>query len=248
MGTGIVAPNMFPAKYNFDINAAPNCANDYVVFGLNVAGATPGQANLVGVNNLYSGSTPRLCLANPTVNFAYNGSTAGGSVLTSPADFTGWQENRLCGEHSWNYYLPRADLEGCRRNLSHGCRDPDAQRRLHRYRCCPTSSCLKSVTFSTTATDTLSSPWVDYQTDKAFVGGDDGKIYRISCVFNCALNTNPTVDWTFTCPWPALAVRRRNRMVPFMTTQAAASSWAISLESSGSSMPAEPAPASKRLR
>ena len=56
------------------------------------------------------------------------------------------------------------------------------------------------MTFSTTATDTLASPWVDYQTDKAFVGGDDGKIYRISCVFNCALNTNPTVDWTFTLP------------------------------------------------
>ena len=64
----------------------------------------------------------------------------------------------------------------------------------------PTSSCLKSVTLSATATDTLSSPWVDYQTDKAFVGTDDGKIYRISCVFTCALNTNPTVDWTFTLP------------------------------------------------
>ena len=84
LGTGIVAPNMFPAKYSFDINATPSCANDYVVFGLNVAGATPGQANLVGVTNLYSGANPRLCGANPTVNWAYNGSTAGGAVLTSP--------------------------------------------------------------------------------------------------------------------------------------------------------------------
>jgi hypothetical protein len=41
---------------------------------------------------------------------------------------------------------------------------------------------------------------VDFATDKAFVGSDDGKIYRISCVFNCALNTNPTIDWTFTLP------------------------------------------------
>ena len=49
LGSGIVAPNMFPAKYSFDITAAPSCANDYVVYGLNVAGATPGQANLVGV-------------------------------------------------------------------------------------------------------------------------------------------------------------------------------------------------------
>ena len=66
--------------------------------------------------------------------------------------------------------------------------------------CTATSSCLKSVTYSTTATDTLASAWVDYQTDKAFVGSDDGKIYRISCVFTCALNTQPTVDWTFTLP------------------------------------------------
>ena len=63
-----------------------------------------------------------------------------------------------------------------------------------------TTSCLKSVTLSATATNTLSSPWVDYQTDKAFVGTNDGKIYSISCVFNCALNSNPTIDWTYTLP------------------------------------------------
>src|SRR5258708_28580191 len=62
------------------------------------------------------------------------------------------------------------------------------------------SSCLKSVTLSGTVTDTLSSPWVDYQTDKAFVGTDDGKIYRISCVFTCGINAQPAVDWTFTLP------------------------------------------------
>lgn len=200
LGTGIVAPNMFPAKYNFDINAVPNCANDYVVFGLNVAGATPGQANLVGVNNLYSGSTPRLCLANPTVNFAYNGSTAGGSVLTSPA--VSLDGKRIAYVEStagtaifhvltWKAAEGASATAAATPTLNGACTGTVAA---------PTSSCLKSVTFSTTATDTLSSPWVDYQTDKAFVGGDDGKIYRISCVFSCALNTNPTVDWTFALP------------------------------------------------
>ncbi len=200
LGTGIVAPNMFPAKYNFDINAVPNCANDYVVFGLNVAGATPGQANLVGVNNLYSGSTPRLCLANPTVNFAYNGSTAGGSVLTSPA--VSLDGKRIAYVEStagtaifhvltWKAAEGTSATAAATPTLNGACTGTVAA---------PTSSCLKSVTFSTTATDTLSSPWVDYQTDKAFVGGDDGKIYRISCVFSCALNTNPTVDWTFALP------------------------------------------------
>jgi hypothetical protein len=56
LGTGVVAPNMFPAKYGFDVNATPNCANDFVVFALNVAGTTGGQANLVGLNQLYRGT------------------------------------------------------------------------------------------------------------------------------------------------------------------------------------------------
>jgi hypothetical protein len=200
LGNGIVAPNMFPAKYNFDINATPSCANDYVVFGLNVAGATPGQANLVGVNNLYSGATPRLCLANPTVNWAYNGSTAGGSVLTSPV--VSLDGKRIAYVEStagtaifhvlaWMAGEGTAATVAAIPTLNGSCAGTVAV---------PTNSCLKSVTFSTTSTDTLSSPWVDYQTDKAFVGGDDGKIYRISCVFNCALNANPTVDWTFTLP------------------------------------------------
>src|SRR5579862_5868660 len=41
---GHIAPDMYPAKFSFDPGAAPSCANDYVVFGVNVAGATGGQA------------------------------------------------------------------------------------------------------------------------------------------------------------------------------------------------------------
>src|SRR6266700_2149147 len=33
-----VAPNMFPAKYNFNINQAPSCTEDFVVFAENVTG------------------------------------------------------------------------------------------------------------------------------------------------------------------------------------------------------------------
>jgi hypothetical protein len=199
LGTGIVAPNMFPAKYNFDVTATPSCANDYVVFGLNVAGVTNGQANLVGVKNLYSG-TGGLCGANPTVNWAYNGSTGGGSIITSPV--VSLDGERIAYVEStagaaifhvlaWKAGQGTSATAAVTPTLNGACTGTVAA---------PTSSCLKSVTFSTTASDTLSSPWVDYQTDKAFIGGDDGKIYRISCVFSCALNTNPTVDWTFALP------------------------------------------------
>jgi hypothetical protein len=200
LGTGIVAPYMFPAKYSFDINATPSCTNDYVVFGLNVTGTTPAHANLVGVNNLYSGAAPRLCQANPTVNWAYNGSTASGSVLTSPV--ISLDGKRIAYVESaagsavfhvlaWKAGQGTAATAAATPTLNGACTGTVDN---------PTSSCLKSVTFSSTATDTLSSPWVDYSTDKAFVGSDDGKIYRISCVFKCGLNTQPTVDWTFTLP------------------------------------------------
>src|SRR6266516_3307161 len=47
------APNAFPAKYNFDINQAPSCTQDFVVFGENVTGALPVKASRTGT---FSGS------------------------------------------------------------------------------------------------------------------------------------------------------------------------------------------------
>lgn len=194
LGAGIVAPNMVPAKYSFDVTATPSCTGDYVVFGLNVAGVKSGQANLVGVTNLYSGSTPRLCGATPTVNWAYNGSTAGGSVLTSPVislDGTKIAYVESATKSTVFHILTWKSGEGTSATKA---ANPAASG------ACGTGSCLKSITLSTTATDTLSSPWIDYQTDKAFIGTDDGKIYRVSCVFTCAASANPIIDWTYTLP------------------------------------------------
>src|SRR5262249_33671277 len=85
-----IAPSMFPAKYSFNPIGAASCANDFVIYGLNVAGSAT-QANFVGVNNLYTGTTG-LCgtitnnggsgtAATPAVKWAYNvtqsGSTTG---------------------------------------------------------------------------------------------------------------------------------------------------------------------------
>jgi len=198
LGTGIVAPNMFPAKYSFDINAAPSCPNDYVVFGLNVPGVTGGQANLVGLRNLYSGTAPAGICAGVAATFywAYNGSTAAGSVLTSPViSLDGSKVAYVESAAGSTVFHVLTWLAGQGTSATAA-----AGPTVNGSCVAGTTSCLKSVTLSGTATDTLSSPWVDYQTDKAFVGTDDGKIYRISCVFSCALNANPIVDWTFTLP------------------------------------------------
>ena len=64
-----------PAKFVFDVNAAPSCTNDFVAIGIPANPASGGQANIVGFNNLYSlqgPSNPALCPTNgPTVMFAY---------------------------------------------------------------------------------------------------------------------------------------------------------------------------------
>lgn len=205
LGTGNVAQSKYPAKFSFDINAAPSCANDFVVYGLNVAGVNGGQANVVGLNNLYSGTAATggtSCTGHTTatVTWAYNGSTAGGRVLTSPTiSLNGtkiaYVESAagssifhvltvLAGQGTVTGSVAPTVPSACTVNASGT----------------PTSSCLKSRTYSSTATTTLADPWVDYRTDKAFVASDDGKIYRISCVFTCALNAQPTVDWTYTLP------------------------------------------------
>jgi hypothetical protein len=73
----------FPAKYVFSVNQAPSCANDFVVIGVPAAPASGGQANVVGVNNLYAGGAGALCPTGPTVMFAYASGT--GEVPASMA-------------------------------------------------------------------------------------------------------------------------------------------------------------------
>jgi hypothetical protein len=71
----------YPAKYVFDVMAAPSCSNDYVAIGIGTNPASGGQANILGVNNLYStspaSSAPNCTTNGPTVMFAYASGTGG---------------------------------------------------------------------------------------------------------------------------------------------------------------------------
>jgi len=72
LGTFTPSTRTFPAKFTFDINAAPSCPFDYVVFPLNLAGSA-NQANIVAFNYLYSGSAPTNGICN---NLVGNGTSA----------------------------------------------------------------------------------------------------------------------------------------------------------------------------
>jgi hypothetical protein len=87
---------MYPAKFGFDITAAPSCTNDYVVFPIDATGSAT-QPNIVALNYLYSGTAGAtgICNRNATASdtgvaaevlWSYNvqGITGGGAVTTSP--------------------------------------------------------------------------------------------------------------------------------------------------------------------
>lgn len=178
---GRVAPNMFPAKYSFDPGLPPSCQNDYVVFGLNVSGKTGGQANLIGINNLYAG-TGGICTG-PTVMFAYNVTTAtGGIVSTSP----------VISEDGTKIAFVES-VSGSTSAVFHVLTFTAGQGTI--AGAAAPGAAMTSLTFSTAAISTTSSPWVDYASDTAYVADDGGFVYQITGVFH----GTPTLSGT---PWP----------------------------------------------
>jgi hypothetical protein len=79
----------FPAKYVFDVTATPSCSSDFVAIGIGTNPVSGGQANILGVNNLYStspaSSAPNCTTNGPTVMFAYASGSGGvpGSLAIS---------------------------------------------------------------------------------------------------------------------------------------------------------------------
>ena len=173
LGTRRIAPNMFPAKYSFDPGAPPSCANDFVVFGLNGAGVSGGQANFVAFNNLYAGPGG-LCGAAPTVMFAYNISTvAAGRISTSPVlSLDGKKVAFVETGASSSIFHVVTWATGAGNGTIAASATPGVGN----------SATMTSLTFAA-ALNTRSAPWVDYKTDTAYVGANDGKIYKFTGVF-----------------------------------------------------------------
>lgn len=178
LNKGHISAEMYPAKYSFSPTVA-SCANDYVVFGLATAGATGGQANLVALNNLYAG-TGGLCGSSPTVLFAYNATTqTGGKIVTSPILSEDGKKIAFVeslGTSSIFHVVTWAANQGT---------VTDAV----------TPASITSLTYSSSASTTTSSPWIDYNTDVVYVSDDSGLLYKITNVFT----GTPTLAGS---PWP----------------------------------------------
>jgi hypothetical protein len=203
LGSATIAPAMFPAKFSFDTTAAPNCTNDFIVFTVNV-GSTNGQPNIVAFNNLYSGTGPTgFCSgrgapggghtdtkASPTVLWSYNVHSinptgTGGAVKTSPSlSLDGTKVafvETATGSPAHFHVLAWKSGEGLSTSLqtvtggkeitSASGNAPSAG-----------SGAFTDLILGTT-TDTLSSPYIDYANDTAYVGNDAGSLFRIKNVF-----------------------------------------------------------------
>ena len=187
---GSLRKNVFPAKYSYDVAAPPDCVKDYAVFGLGVAGVDGHQANLVAFNNLYvNGTGTGYCpgLTAPTVLFAYNISTATsgpGKVLTSPV--LSEDGTKIAFVESATGPTPSAIFHVLTWHAGEGAIGTAFT---------PTAPQMISLPFSANAGDIYSSPWVDYATDTAYVGADNGIVYKITGVFR----GTPALSGA---PWP----------------------------------------------
>ena len=198
LGTGGVAPSMYPAKFTFDITAAANCASDFAVFPVNVAGSGA-QPNIVAFNNLYSGTIPSngICNRAPsgsdtgvaaTTFWSYNITAAGGVVATSPTlSLDGTKVAFVeTGSGATAHFHVLAGKSGDGVNAANLQSVASPVSITSGFSATtPAAGAVTDLALATGATqsDTLSSPFVDYTNDLAYVGNDSGILFRIKNVF-----------------------------------------------------------------
>ena len=205
LGAGSTGPAMYPAKFGFDPTATPDCTNDFVVFPVNIAGSST-QPNLVAFNNLYSGGTSGaptgLCGSRSVVSgddrssattlWSYDISAAGGLVATSPAlSLDGTKVafvETVSGSSSHFHVLAYNNGDGVdvtTPNLQNVLKPAPINTFTGSSAPAAGSGTASELSFGATG-DTLSSPYIDYVNDVAYVGNDAGVLFRIKNVF-CTL-------------------------------------------------------------
>ena len=222
--TGFTAVNgtgtpLYPAKYTFNINAVPSCINDYAVFPTGAQGKTSssivtpnGQASIVAYNNLYStqtgtgtegGSGAPCENTGPVVYWAYVNAAcpttaSSDPILSSPVisqDGTKVAWVTTTGKVQIVAYGVGFTLSGpaegaltpaCIGPLMSGGDNATLQ-----------TLTLGNATHTPTSGVSVSEIFVDYSTDSAYVGDDDGYLHKISPFFTAsgALQEVTTSGW-----------------------------------------------------
>jgi hypothetical protein len=189
-------PAIYTANYS-----SPSCANDFAVYTIN---ATPssGQANLVGLNNLYSsGDGTGFCTSTaPSFMFSYeigSGPAPLSPVLSLDGTRVAWIENRG-GTNAYLHVTIWAAGQGGAATaavvpagtFSNGvCTGGTACDFALNY----TNAVYTGCTTAYPAINSHSDIYVDYSSNAAFVSANNGLLYHIKNIFSTT--TNPSVDF-----------------------------------------------------
>jgi hypothetical protein len=185
LGGSATGIGQYPAKFSFDVNAPPDCANDFVVFNTNHSGSAGAVANVVAFNQLYStqGSAGGLCNQDgPSVYWSYftgTGVAQTSVALSLDGSKVAFVENNSAatlrilkwkaGEGSGAASPAAVDQDISGSSWS---------------TCNAGNSCIASIQFSTNTGDPRSAPYVDYANDVIYVGDIFGVLHKFTGVFN----------------------------------------------------------------
>ena len=198
LGTaGGMAIGETPAKYSFDISGNYSCANDFVVYTI---GATPSatQANIVAFNNLYTGTASSSCpfgpqtppttdFTQPTFMWSYR--VGSGPVNLSPVLSLDGSKVAFVDSATHGMF----DVLTWVRGQGTSATAPATPAVNSVVRLDYTNTTVAGCTANAAATND-SSAYVDYGSDSAYIGANNGELYRISGVFN----GTPTVQYCIT--------------------------------------------------
>ncbi len=206
-----VGPGNYPAKFTFNINAAPSCTADYVAFNTSVSNTL----QIVAFNNLYVGQTSGesggagcTSTTGPTVMFAYNTRLAGDSGGTTSTSVVLSLDGTEIAyvESEPTFFGGTSLLKILRWKAGEGsiaAPSTPTNTTLTAWSACPAStSCLITVPFSGSAADTVSSPYYEYGTDNLYVGTANGVLHKFTGVFFGTPAEDTTNDGAGGAAWP----------------------------------------------
>jgi hypothetical protein len=201
LGTaGGLAPGESPAKYSFSLDTY-SCANDFAVYTIDTAPSAT-QANIIAFNNLYTGTASSSCpnsppqtppttnYTQPTVMWSYRaGSYA--SWLSPTLSLNGTQVAFVeDGNDEPAYFYVLTWVAGHGTSATAPATPGTGGSALTRLAYTTVDASCKG----TYTTNSNSSPYVDYGSNTAYIGADNGILYRISNVFG----GTPAIEYCIT--------------------------------------------------
>ena len=208
------AAPMYPAKYTFNVNQNPNCTGDYVVFATGASGTNTGLTptpSIVAFNELYAsqggGSPAGFCsTTGPSVAWAYLNVTCATSTTTSSDPILSSPVLSLDGTKvAWVTSTGKVQILTIGTVGSNGSSVTNpvcVENAPGGVATTPNNAVLNSVTLrnaqnNPTSGVSLSELFVDYTSDSAYVGDDDGFLHKITPFFTAAgaLQEVTTPSW-----------------------------------------------------